>query len=216
MLITIAELKARFNIKIKGILHIGAHNCEELSDYISCGVNLSNIYWIEALPRLVEKNKRINPLLNIYQAVIYDEDNKEIQFNITNCDGDVNNLQSSSILEFGSHKTSHPQVKLVDKVKMKTSRMDSIIKKHTIAMENVNFINLDIQGVELRALKSMESYLNNIDYIYTEVNTEEVYKNCDQMSDLTEYLAKHNFRLADARIYKQFGWGDAFYIKNGI
>ena len=216
MLIPITELKARFNIKIKGILHIGAHNCEELGDYISCGVNLSNIYWIEALPRLVEKNKRINPLLNIYQAVIYDEDNKEIEFNITNCDGDVNNLQSSSILEFGSHKTSHPFVKLVDKVKMKTSRMDSVIVKNAIAMENVNFINLDIQGVELHALKSMESYLKNIDYIYTEVNTEEVYKNCDQMSDLTEYLSKFNFSLADARIYKQFGWGDAFYIKNGI
>ena len=216
MLITIAELKARFNVNIKGILHIGAHNCEELGDYVSNGVNLSNIYWIEALPRLVEKNKRINPHLNIYQAVIYDEDDKEIEFNITNCNGDVNNLQSSSILEFGSHKTSHPHVKLVDKVKMKTSRMDSVIVKNAIAMENVNFINLDIQGVELRALKSMESYLNAIDYIYSEVNIEEVYKNCDQMTDITTYLAQYNFKLADSRIYAQFGWGEAFYIKNGL
>jgi len=216
MLININELKSRFNINIKGILHIGAHNCEEFSDYISFGVNSSNIYWIEALPKLVEKNKLNNPLLNIYQALIYDEDNKEIEFNITNHDKDVNNLQSSSILEFGSHSTSHPQVKVVEKVKMKTSRMDSIIEKYDIAMKNVNFINLDIQGVELRALKSMESYLNNIDYIYTEVNTEEVYKNCDQMTDLSEYLLKNNFSLADARIYKQFGWGDAFYIKNKI
>jgi FkbM family methyltransferase len=216
MLITIAELKARFNINIQGVLHIGAHDCEEFSAYVSSGVNLSNIYWIEALPRLVEKNKRINPHLNIYQAVIYDEDDKEIEFNVTNCDGDVNNFASSSILEFGSHETSHPQVRVVERVKMKTSRMDSVINKHAINMKNVNFINLDIQGVELRALKSMESYLNNIDYIYSEVNTEEVYKNCDQMIDLTTYLAQHNFRLADARIYKQFGWGDAFYIKNGL
>uniref|UniRef100_A0A6C0D2J0 Methyltransferase FkbM domain-containing protein n=1 Tax=viral metagenome TaxID=1070528 RepID=A0A6C0D2J0_9ZZZZ len=216
MLITIAELKARFNINIQGVLHIGAHDCEECSAYVSSGVSLSNIYWIEALPRLVEKNKRINPHLNIYQAVIYDEDDKEIEFNITNCDGDVNNFASSSILEFGSHETSHPQVRVVERVKMKTSRMDSVINKHAINMKNVNFINLDIQGVELHALKSMESYLNNIDYIYSEVNTEEVYKNCDQMADLTTYLAKHNFRLADARIYKQFGWGDAFYIKNGL
>jgi len=216
MLITIAELKARFNINIQGVLHIGAHDCEECSAYVSSGVSLSNIYWIEALPRLVEKNKRINPHLNIYQAVIYDEDDKEIEFNITNCDGDVNNFASSSILEFGSHETCHPQVRVVERVKMKTSRMDSVINKHAINMKNVNFINLDIQGVELHALKSMESYLNNIDYIYSEVNTEEVYKNCDQMADLTTYLAKHNFRLADARIYKQFGWGDAFYIKNGL
>ena len=80
----------------------------------------------------------------------------------------------------------------------------------------MNFINLDIQGVELRALKSMESYLNAIDYIYSEVNIEEVYKNCDQMTDITTYLAQYNFKLADSRIYAQFGWGEAFYIKNGL
>lgn len=214
MLISISELVARFGIKITGILHIGAHTCEEFTDYISNGVLSSNIYWIEAIPKLVEQNKQRNKLLNIYQAVIYDEDNKEIEFNITNCGGDSNNLQSSSILDFGSHETHHPHVKIVERVKMKTSRMDSVITKYDINMKNVNFINLDIQGVELHALKSMESYLQNIDYIYTEVNTEEVYKNCDKMGDLTNYLSSFNFILADARIYKQFGWGDAFYIKN--
>tara|TARA_B110000483_G_scaffold239226_1_gene317327 strand:- start:525 stop:1172 length:648 start_codon:yes stop_codon:yes gene_type:complete len=214
MLIKLNELKNKFNININGILHIGAHNCEELTDYILNNINTANIYWIEALPELVEKNKKNNPLLKIYQAVIYDEDNKEIEFNITTCDGDINNQQSSSILDFGTHEKHHPQVKIVDKIKLKTSRMDTIIEKYNINMNNVNFINLDIQGVELRALKSMEKHLKNIDYIYTEVNTEEVYKNCDKMQDITDYLSIFNFKLADARIYKQFGWGDAFYIKD--
>tara|TARA_Y100000385_G_scaffold290445_1_gene363569 strand:+ start:1058 stop:1711 length:654 start_codon:yes stop_codon:yes gene_type:complete len=213
MLINIKVLIQKFKINIKGILHIGAHNCEELSDYISNNINISNIYWIEALPELVEKNIKKNPLLKIYQAVIYDEDDKEIYFNITNCDGDKNNQQSSSILDFGSHEKHHPQVKVVDKIKLKTSRMDTIIEKYNINMNNVNFINLDIQGVELHALKSMEKYLKYVDYIYTEVNTEEVYKNCDKMEDLTNYLSNFGFKLADARIYKQFGWGDAFYLK---
>ena len=78
MLINIKELIQKFNININGILHIGAHNCEELTDYILNNINTSNIYWIEALPELVEKNKKNNSLLNIYQAVIYDEDDKEI------------------------------------------------------------------------------------------------------------------------------------------
>ena len=213
MLINIKELIAKYNIKVTGVLHIGAHNCEELDDYLSSNININNIFWIEAISMLVEKNKFNNPLINIYQAVIYSEDNKEIEFNITNCDGDINNLQSSSILEFGSHEKNHPQVKVVKKIKMKTSRMDTIIQKNNINMKNVNFINLDIQGVELQALKSMETYLENIDYIYTEVNTEEVYKKCDQMKDITEYLGRHNFILADARVYREIGWGDAFYIK---
>lgn len=213
MLITMQELKQKFNINVRGILHVGAHTCEELSEYLQLGININNIYWIEALPELVEKNKKNNPRLKIYQAVVYDEDDKEIEFNVTNCDGDKNNQQSSSILDFGTHKKHHPQVKMVEKRKMKTSRLETIIEKNNINMNNVNFINLDIQGVELRALKSMEKYLQNIDYIYTEVNIEEVYKECDLMNHLTSYLKKFNFKLVDARIYKQYGWGDAFYIK---
>ncbi len=33
------------------------------------------------------------------------------------------------------------------------------------------------------------------------------------MDDLTNYLSNFGFKLVDARIYKQFGWGDGFYIK---
>lgn len=213
MLITVQELKKRFNINVKGILHVGAHACEELSAYLNIGVNNNNIYWIEALPELVEKIKKQNNNIKIYQAVISDIDNKQVVFNITKND-QTGDTQSSSLLEFGSHATSHPQVKMVAKRNMTTSRLETIIEKNNINMEDVNFINLDIQGVELRALKSMEKYLQNIDYIYTEVNTEEVYKDCDQMNDITEYLKKFKFKLADTKIYKEFGWGDAFYIKS--
>lgn len=213
MLITIKELRDKFNIKINGILHIGAHTCEELSDYLKVGLTNDNIYWVEAIEKIVTKNKQQIPNINIYQALISDVDDEEITFNITKND-QTGDSQSSSILDFGTHEKHHPQVKVIDKIKLKTSRMDTVIKKNNINMKNVNFVNLDIQGVELKALKSMESYLHNIDYIYTEVNTEEVYKNCDKMQDITDYLSIFNFKLADARIYKQFGWGDAFYMKD--
>ena len=90
---------------------------------------------------MLKKIKKNNPLKKIYQAVIYDEDNKEIEFNITNCDGDINNQQSSSILDFGTYEKHHQQVKIVDKIKLKTSTMDTIIEKYNINMNNLNFIN---------------------------------------------------------------------------
>ena len=208
MLITIHELNKGFNLKISGILHIGAHECEELNDYLSYGVNISNIYWIEAMNEKVNFCKsKYNNSVNIYQAVIDDEDNKEITFNITN------NGQSSSILEFGTHTKSHPDVYIITNKKMITSRMDTIIDRENIPIETINFINLDIQGVELRALKSMEKYLHHIKYIYTEVNTEQVYKGCNLIDDIDEYLKNFGFIRVAQRIYQQFGWGDAFYIK---
>ena len=45
-------------------------------------------------------------------------------------------------------------------------------------MDNVNFLNLDIQGAELKALKSLQDYLHKVDYIYTEVNVDYLYVDC--------------------------------------
>ena len=73
-------------------------------------------------------------------------------------------------------------------------------------------MNLDIQGVELRALKSMEKYLQHVKYIYTEVNTEQVYKGCNLIGEIDEYLKQFGFGRVAQQTYKQFGWGDAFYI----
>jgi len=201
MLIKINELIYHLNINIKGILHIGAHECEELKDYNNAGIDNSNIYWIEAMQNKVDLINSKNNNINIYQAVIDDVDDKEINFKITN------NGESSSILDFGSHEIHHPQVKVVETKVLKTNRMDTIIDKYNIPIDKLNFINLDIQGVELRALKSMEKYLNYVDFI------EEVYKGCNLMSEIDEYLSNFGFKRVTQRIYTQYGWGDAFYMK---
>jgi FkbM family methyltransferase len=208
MLITIDQLIKHFNLNITGVLHIGAHECEELNAYNNSGITNNNIYWVEAMQDKVDFNiNKYGKDLNIYQAVIYDENDKEIVFNITN------NGESSSVLEFGSHEINHPQVHVVRKETLKTIRLDTLIENNKIPIEHLNFINLDIQGVELRALKSMEKYLPHVKYIYTEVNTEQVYKGCDEITDIDEYLDKFGFKRATAKIYDRLGWGDAFYIK---
>ena len=208
MLIPYTQLVKKYNLSVKGILHVGAHDCEELSAYNSCGVPTENIYWVEAMKIKIKQNKqRIGDKLNIYQCVVYDENDKEVDFNITN------NGQSSSILPFGSHAYNHPDVKVVYQETLKTTRLDKLIEDNQIPIEKLNFINLDIQGVELRALKSMEKYLQHVNYIYTEVNTEQVYQGCDEISSIDDYLKQFGFERVATQIYQHLGWGDAFYIK---
>ena len=216
MLIPMQKLVRQFPLNITGILHIGAHECEELKDYQAVGVDVNKTYWVEAMPDKVAfckeryckgaDNTNSNSI-HIYQAVIDEKDGGSVTFNITN------NGQSSSILEFGSHSTSHPQVHVVKKVAMQTTRMDTLIERENIPIASLNFVNLDIQGVELRALKSMEKYLQHVQYIYTEVNTEEVYKGCNLIVEIDDYLRRFGFNRVAQHIYSQFGWGDAFYIK---
>ena len=47
-------------MKVKGAIHIGAHEAEELDHYVSCG--LKKIIWVEALPgkqKILEKSYQI-------------------------------------------------------------------------------------------------------------------------------------------------------------
>lgn len=90
--------------------------------------------------------------------------------------------------------------------------MDTFIKDNNIDISKYNFLNLDIQGAELMALKGFGDLLHKIDYIYSEVNQEELYKDCALIQDLDNYLSKYRFKRVISTM-TQFGWGDAFYIK---
>lgn len=207
MLIPFNQLYRQYNLNISGIFHIGAHECEELKDYVQFNINPLQIYWVEAQQNKVDQMKSKN-IPNIYQAIIDEVDDKEIIFNVSN------NGQSSSILELGSHLIHHPQVHYTEQIKGKTKRLDTLIEENNIHIEHLNFINLDIQGVELRALKSMEKYLHCINYIYTEVNTEYVYKDCNLVGEIDEYLSQFGFTRVATKMCGNCGWGDAFYIKS--
>jgi FkbM family methyltransferase len=207
MLIPLDKLVEHFKLNITGVLHIGAHECEEFLSYLIQKIPKEHIFWIEAMKDKVIEMKNKNKNINIIEAVVSDKDGEEVTFNITN------NGQSSSFLELGTHEKHHPQVHVVKKEKMITSRMDTIIEKESIKMNNINFLNLDIQGAELKALKGLGKYIDNIDYIYTEVNTEKVYKDCALMSEIDEFLKEKGFERKCEAIYKQYGWGDAFYMR---
>jgi len=193
--------------KPKGIIHIGAHLMEERSDYLSHGLN--NIIWVEANPKTysnIEFINNENSNERVFNNAISDEDNKIYEFNITN------NGQSSSILELDKHKIHHPHIHVIEIVNVSSKRMDTLISENNIDINNYDFLNIDIQGAELLALKGFGNLLNNIKYIYTEINTNSLYKDCALVGEIDEYLNKYGFERVETSM-TEFEWGDALYIK---
>ena len=129
-----------------------------------------------------------------------------LSFNISS------NSQSSSLLNFGSHLINHPDVAVTKIIKVKSQRLDTVLAGRVVP----DFINLDIQGVELRAIKSLGDLINQVEVIYTEVNKRQVYENCDLIQDVDGYLKKHGFRRIDTRWKIKAGWGDALYVNKKI
>jgi len=207
MFISLDDLVKKYNLNITGILHIGAHECEELEAYNKYLTN-DKIVWIEAIPEKVVYCKNNFDGILIEQAVISDKI-EDVIFNVSD------NGQSSSILNLGEiHKYFYPQTHYIGSFPVKTITARKIISKYNIPF---NFVNLDIQGTELKALKGMSEYLFScIEYIYTEINTNYVYENCCLVGELDEYLGMYGFVRVETYIHENQDWGDAFYIKKNI
>lgn len=200
MLIKVQELVDAWSIAPSGVIHIGAHTAEESSDYQRYG--WSPVIWIEANPMLIDRLKVIVPAEDIVIcAALWDEDELSLDFYI------ANNVESSSLLQPVTHLIEHPDIKFETHLTLSTKRLDSILT------EIPNFLNLDVQGAELHVLRGLGKLVESLDYIYTEINDEELYKNCAKLKDLDCFLESKGFSRVCLRRNGRSGWGDAFYVR---
>ena len=202
---TVKNIMDSHNITPRGVLHVGAHECEERGGYNThWNVSDTNIVWVDANPKMTDANKR-RGIPNCYTAVL-DESVSEKEFKITN------NGQSSSLLNFGSHATDYPHIVVTEVLKVTTETLSGFFTKNGLDPADYNVWNFDIQGSELHVLRGSAHLLKHADVIYSEVNTHAVYDGCGLLSELDELLSTHGLKRASLHMTNE-GWGDAVYVR---
>ena len=209
MLISVDTIKPHLaGLHITGVLHVGAHECEEIPVYTELGISAENTIWIDAQASKVQEAVA-RGIPNVFHGAMGDTDGKSVTLNITN------NSQSSSILELGTHAVYYPQIVNVCAVAMETTTIDTFMETHGFNAAVHNFWNLDIQGAELLVLRGGAKSLQLAQAVYVEVNTEYVYKDCALLEELDTFLA-------DAGLFRVLicmttaGWGDALYVRKCV
>jgi len=194
---------------LRGAIHVGANVGEERFWYKDQGFN--KVLWFEPnkdlFPTLVN-NLRELPNQICFNIGIHDI-LKEAKLHISNNDG-----QSSSILELGLHAKYHPKVHYIGDQIIVLTRLDYFLEDIGEKIEDYNFLNIDVQGAELNVLKSLGDQIDKLDYIYLEVNDQELYKGCALIPEIDSYLSMAGFLRLKTEM-TQWHWGDAFYIKEG-
>jgi FkbM family methyltransferase len=212
MLIPFDKIVLKYG-KPKRILHVGASTGQEWEAYKNNGV--AHVTWIEAIPSVFDqlwgniKDRKQNGFFETaINACISDVDGEKVIFNITNNEG-----QSSSFLELGTHKIQHPEVSVISKMEMDTITIGTLWKTGKISSAlDYDFVNLDIQGAELKAIKGMGEMLNQFKFVYSEVNRKHVYKDCALLPEMDAYLKGFGFRRV--ALAPWIGdWSDALWIK---
>jgi FkbM family methyltransferase len=204
MLIPFSKLQSRFNVRPKGIVHVGGNRGEEASQYDAAGIK--KVIWFEADPEVfvkLEETLKKYPSQKGYNYCISDQDGKESPFHIANNGG-----QSSSLLQLGTHKKQHPEVHYVKDINVVTRRIDAL----DIDFSDCDYLSADTQGSEMLVLKGMGDMIRQFKWVYLEINKAAVYVDCPHVNDLDSYLNKHGFR----RVFtaQWIGdWTDALWIK---
>lgn len=205
MLIPLEKLIADFSVKVRGIVHIGACALEEKASYTNAGLSHNDVLWFEANPVMVSLMKMAHPLSKIYNFAIGNRDDDSVTLHV------ANNFQSSSILNLGVHRFVHPDVTYESDVQVCMRRMKTLVEDKTVDISNANFLNIDIQGYELEALKGFDELLHQFDYLYLEINCDYLYEGCPLVEEIDAYVARFGFKRVATEWCGR--WGDGFYIK---
>lgn len=206
-MISFDYLVNKHKLDIKGVLHLGASTGQERKEYDNyCK---GDILWVEAIPSVYsELVKNIEPFekQKAFNACLSNVDDDEVVFNVSN-----NESQSSSILELGVHMDIHPEVHYVDQIKMKTKRVDTLFKGYSF--DNINFLNVDLQGAEHLAIEGMGDLIKHFDYALLEVNMQETYRGCMLIDDLDYFMMQRGFERVETGDWVANTWTDALYVR---
>jgi len=189
--------------KPRGVIYAGAHL--GTSRWIFQKNGIETLCWIEANPDVFYKLEwNVPPKDEVINVAVCDKD-ELLTFHVTN------NEQSSSLYKLKKHAEVYPGIVETSTVTVNGIRLDTLIKQRRIKIENYNFLFMDLQGGEYYALKGFEENISKIDYIYAEVNYEELYEGCMLVDDFDKYLSVLGFKKVCANRHGSFAWGDAFY-----
>ena len=170
-----------------GVVHMGAHRGGEAPVYDWLH---KKTIWIEANPVIFDDLKdNVCQFVNqeAYNVLLYDEDNKEVDFNISS-----NDSASSSVYKFGEKSISR-NLKIISKLKLNTKKFDTFVKEISLDISDYNFWVLDLQGAELLTLKGAKESLKKCKSMLVEASREEYYINGAKWEELKSFLIENGF-----------------------
>jgi FkbM family methyltransferase len=204
MLLNFRDLVKKYSIKADGVIAVGAHFGEEHPDYVAAGIK--RFVYIEpcAAAFTVLKNKfAAHHHIQLFNVACGEVECEQVMYT-----GSQNEGQSNSLLRMDKHLLIHPGITLPNTELVTVKRLDSL----GLAHKAYQLLVMDCQGFEGRVLKGATETLKQVNYVYTEVNRDEVYQGCTLIDELDQLL--HEFNRVETGQWVGGMWSDALYLRN--
>lgn len=208
MLIDIKKAVQKHNMAITGVIHVGAHYGQEYHDYAALGIK--PILFIEPCDKAFQVLKETfgdNPDVILFQSAC----GSEFSVGTMNVE-QANKGMSNSLLKPAKHLEQYPSIQFTETEEVEVRPLDEIVEHLKFSG---NLLVMDVQGYELEVLKGARETLQQINYVYCEINRDEIYEGCAKVWELDAFLGEYGFIRVETS-WAGGTWGDAIYIKNNL
>jgi 2-O-methyltransferase len=118
-------------------------------------------------------------------------------------DKDGGHRDSSSLMTPAEHLVDYPRIKFTQSITVQTTTINDWAAREGI--DRVDFMWLDMQGMELRSLKAAGSILPTTAAICMEVACKEMYRGCPLYDEVISWMRGRGFIPAIDRVVLSFG-----------
>lgn len=199
---------------ITGIIHVGAHRGEELDSYYNLGAK--NLIMIEPNPEVFQEmqdlisNRNYDIDIKTFMIACDNKISEEDLHLIYGPDAGymVGNKGCSSFLKPISNRLKEWYK---NTIKVKTISLDTLFEDNNLIFKDYQFLNIDVQGAELRVLEGAQKVLQNVNYINIEVTWNNFdYENNSTLAEVENFISSLGFTMV--KLEKMTSdWGDALF-----
>ena len=207
-------MKPEYYNRVRGIVQVGAAIGEEVDEWET--YEIKHQLLIEPLPDQFSKLKLRS------ESQHHNPDVKCLNIALSDYDGfatfyvSQDHPDSSSLLQFDRPLAWGPGVEKVIEVPVR--RYSSLVYEEMIDPTNYNLLFLDAQGSEANLIRGADKYIQNFDYIFSEVSFVPLYKDIMLWPDFRDYVESLGFELVGMKpLNPELAHlqGEAFFIRNG-
>lgn len=208
------KFKSKNDIKV--IFDIGACHALESVEFAK-RYEGAKIFTFEANPNTYEvclENTKAYPSITVINKAVNDFDGTckfyPIDKDKTITTWEDGNQGASSLYKAnGAYDSIEKYVQY--EIEISCTRLDTFCEQNNI--DRIDVVWMDLQGAELKALKSMGSILDTVQIIHTELEMNPMYENQCLFDDVNEYLQQKGFELEWGNTNNYFG-SDFIFVRN--
>lgn len=201
------DLMERFcTYKPKNIFEIGANYAQD-AEFLRQSFELpsQNVYVFEPHPQIFAQIKKMYQF-NAYELAVSNE-NGRAKFNAIDI---LNNEYKNSGISSLKNGLTTNKKNFID-VDVEMIRMDDFIQKHKI--QNIDFLKIDVEGVNYEVLEGFGSELTKVKVIQTEGEYKQYWEGQKLYSDMDKLLTKNGFLLVHFMLSNDGIQSDSLWIQ---